>query len=675
MAKVTKITARLRQRIQGKTFYRKLRLDRKKADEENRIVPASLSSEYPVERFFGTEVLLHGSDNVNLERAEENGLPLLLGHNTDPGSLVGRARNVRIKGKRLHADLHFSDSTERARETWAQVKDGFLTDISIGYSIEEVRETSSKDDNLIEVTRWTVDEGSLVTVPADHTVGANRGKRGTKMVKKVIRKKSTDRNRAAAKPRKRASATITQFRKSQESAKADGKRAGTRQERLRVTRIMEAFAPYKKRRGVAELEVECLERGYSSARSGALLLEFLAEDPEPTAGARRQSEGHHGREYRGGADELEKWMIGTSLALELRAGLIKDPEEARKARADNQFTGMSLNDLARDYLVRVNADIQGFGRQQIVGLAFTRAGMHSTSDFANLLENTARKSMLIGFDEAPETWAAWAAVGNLQDFKAASRINISTFSDLEQVIEGGEYEEGHISDLKETIQLGKYGKLFTISREAIINDDMDGFTKVPRAMGRAANRKIGDVAYAVLTANAALNQDSVTLFNAAHNNLGTGGVITESTLDEFMRLMSAQRAPAPAAGEQGAVLNMTPKHLLVPRAIVMTARKVIETPTAPIQGTNTGDLTVNTQANRWNLVSDQRLDADSTTRYYGLADQNLFDTIEVAFLDGQQEPYMESQDGFKQDGVTYKVRTEVAAAAMDFRGAVRNAGV
>jgi hypothetical protein len=149
-------------------------------------------------------------------------------------------------------------------------------------------------------------------------------------------------------------------------------------------------------------------------------------------------------------------------------------------------------------------------------------------------------------------------------------------------------------------------------------------------------------------------------------------VITETTLDEFRQLMSVQTSPAPGTGETGATLNIQPKFLLVPSAKLMAAKKVTQTPTNP--SGDAGALDVNTQANQWEVISDARLDADSAVEYYAAADPNLADTVEVAFLDGNGEPYMESQNGFTTDGVAYKVRIEAAAAALDFRGLCYNAG-
>ena len=645
-----------RAQIGAEVFERKLTIDRAQVDDDARTVPISLSSETPVERFFGSEILVHTKAAVNMERAgTENGLPLLLGH--DDSKLIGRVRDIQLKGKRLIGVAHFSKNSKAAREAWADVRDEFLTDISIRYQIDDVKEDG---DDKVLVTRWTPLEGSAVSVPADSTVGINRSK--------PLEDQVMD-------PKKESAGggddfTVESFSEAQRKALAEGKTAGAALERARVADISRVYSMHSARKGVNELMSECVAQGVSVERAGAMLLEFLAGDPEPATTERTQGDGNHGAKSEMIADEADKWVEGVTEALEVRGGLITDKAKRREARK-NEFFGMSLADMARDYLIRQSVSMRGMGRQQIAGQAFVRSGMHGTSDFANVLENVASKAMLMGYDEAPETWNLWCRTGSLADFKPASRVNISSFSDLELVVESAEYKEGHLSDLKETIQLAKYGKLFHISRESIINDDLDAFTRIPQAMGRAAARTVGDLAYAVLTSNPTMNQDATTLFHANHGNIGTGGVITETTLNEFGVLMAAQTSPAPGAGETGAVLNVAPKYLLVPRAILMTAEKQTLTPTGP---DTAGDLTVNTQANKWVTISDARLDADSSAEYYAAADPNLIDTIEVAFLDGDDSPFMDSENGFTQDGVAYKVRIEAAAAALDYRGLAYNAG-
>ncbi|MDH3921143.1 MAG: HK97 family phage prohead protease, partial [Rhodospirillales bacterium] len=154
------------------TFRRDMTLDLRAIDQEARTVPASLSSEIEVERTFGfervTEVLVHTPAAINLERAGE-GLPLLWGHDQDRP--IGLVEGVRVEDGRLRGLLRFS-SNPKAKEVWQDVREGFLKNISIGYRINKWEESGETDH--IRVVRWTPLEASVLSVPADHTVGINR---------------------------------------------------------------------------------------------------------------------------------------------------------------------------------------------------------------------------------------------------------------------------------------------------------------------------------------------------------------------------------------------------------------------------------------------------------------------------------------------------------------------
>lgn len=129
---------------------------------------ATLSSETPVERLFGNEVLVHTPEAVNLARAAM-GLPLLLDH--DPGQQVGRVENIRLEGRKLVGDIRLTERADMAGIV-ADVRNGIRPDISIGYIID-ANEPGTEPGTVI-VTRWTLIEVSSVTIPADHTVGVGR---------------------------------------------------------------------------------------------------------------------------------------------------------------------------------------------------------------------------------------------------------------------------------------------------------------------------------------------------------------------------------------------------------------------------------------------------------------------------------------------------------------------
>ena len=154
--------------------YRTLEIESTRADDKTRTVQASLSSEEPVERFFGSEILSHEPASVDMSRAAD-GLPLLFSH--DPDQIVGKAENIRVDNARLRATLRFGNTT-RASELWSLVRDGILTGVSIGYRILKMEQTGETDsgETIFTALRWQPLETSLVAVPADISVGVGRSR-------------------------------------------------------------------------------------------------------------------------------------------------------------------------------------------------------------------------------------------------------------------------------------------------------------------------------------------------------------------------------------------------------------------------------------------------------------------------------------------------------------------
>lgn len=161
--------------VPGEQGRRLSRLEVRGAGDADERFVASLSSEEPYRRWWGTEVLDHSQDAIDLSRARD-GLPLLFGHDAwSPATLIGRIENLRIENRRLRGDLRFF-STEDAQRVATMVREGHR-EMSIGYHIDElVLESRTDDEERYRVTRWTLLEGSIVSVPADHTVGVGRSR-------------------------------------------------------------------------------------------------------------------------------------------------------------------------------------------------------------------------------------------------------------------------------------------------------------------------------------------------------------------------------------------------------------------------------------------------------------------------------------------------------------------
>ena len=154
-------------------FQRNAEFDRSTLDEKGRSIDLSLSSETPVLRWFGNEILLHGPENVELDRLES----ALINH--DPNQIIGRWADKRIKSKRLRAKLFFDDDEEGERAI-RKVKSGSLKGASVRYltkkgkQLREGEEWNGFKGPALIVVRWQPFEGSLTPIPADYTVGVGR---------------------------------------------------------------------------------------------------------------------------------------------------------------------------------------------------------------------------------------------------------------------------------------------------------------------------------------------------------------------------------------------------------------------------------------------------------------------------------------------------------------------
>lgn len=420
-------------------------------------------------------------------------------------------------------------------------------------------------------------------------------------------------------------------------------------ESARRTAILAAFKPFVAQDGVQALMDQCAnDTGITVQAANERLLAHLGSKSTPLAGNYVTTV----------EDEADKRRKAATQALAARAGL-------EKLDASNPHRGDTLYDLARASLARAGLRTDGLDKMGVVAAAFT----HSTSDFTGLLANVANKSMLKGVDEADETFQLWTVRGELSDFKPASRVGLNSFGSLPKVAEGGEYTFGTMGDRANQIVLAKYGRRFAITREAIINDDLTAFTRIPRAMGRAAVRTIGDLVYAVLTGNPTLAEDGVALFHSSHGNLPTGSVISTSSVDGVRVAMAKQKLPGQTSGGS----NIRLKYLLVPVALEGLARTVADSE-FEVGSATKNNTTPNSVRGTFEVISDARLDDNSATAWYGAANGQINDTIEVAYLNGNDAPTLEQQAGWSVDGVEFKVRHEAGVAPLDFRGLVKNPG-
>ena len=401
--------------------------------------------------------------------------------------------------------------------------------------------------------------------------------------------------------------------------------------------IKAVFAPFGSAH--SDLLVECLgDLSITAEQAKDKLLAKLGANTTPSAAPTA---------YAGNGN-----IVGDSVKQSLlaRAGIDKDKEDAK----DNAYNAMTLRELARASLVDRGISVSGHNAMSMVGLAFT----HSSSDFGQILIDVAHKSLLKGWETAAENFDQFTSRGTLTDFRAAKRVGLGDFGHLPQVGEGEEYTYGTIGDEGASVALATYGQLFTITRQAILNDDMHLLTKIPEKMGQAARATIAKLVFALLTGNAKA-QDGKALFDASHKNTITNAVLDLANIDKGIQLMNG------FVNARGEPLAIEPEFMLLPTSMYTRGLQLIKS--ASVEGADANSGIINPLRDIVTPVKSARLQAADEKSWYLINKE----AIEVSYLDGIDTPYMEQQNGFTVDGVSTKVRIDAGVNVIDYRGIVK----
>lgn len=422
------------------------------------------------------------------------------------------------------------------------------------------------------------------------------------------------------------------------------------QETDRRTAITNSFGKFGKAHGVAELQAKCLaDVNCSEQSAGTQLLEMLARGAESAAGNYIPT--GTGSDRRG-ADFKEACIH----SLLIRAG-VRVPNASPLVR---DVERMNITAMAESILSMSGQRVSGMARSDIIKAAL------STSDFPELLSNTAGKSMTLGYENEPATHAIWTAEKEVANFKEQSFAALSEAPGLLEVLEGGEYKHGIFGEGAEKFAIKTFGRILEITRQALINDDLGAFTQMPAAFGSSARRTEADIVYAKLTGATVLS-DNKTLFHADHGNLAVAG--TALSVDS----LGAARAAMRRQRGQGGIgyIDPQPRFLIVPVTMESKAESILSSLVMPGAQNDASNL-------QWirnlTLVADPRLDDVSPTAWYLSASPHQIDTIVRAYLAGQPRPFYEEQLEFNKDSMGIKCRLDFGCGVIDYRGLYKNPG-
>lgn len=626
---------------------------------------------------------------VRLDRLR-GGAPVLDSHRAfETQSAIGVVESAKIEGRTGIATLRFAraEDDEEADRIFRKIADGVLRQVSVGYRIHRLEKVEDSDDGVpvYRATDWEPMEISVVPIGADSQAQVRSGSAEPNPCEIVEHEDDdpTEDKRMGAKtqqdPQGGAPAAPPPAPTSDTDTRSDAKPSRSedeirmeerRAERERVADIQR----YADTLGVSGDDLVRDEVGLDQAR--AKLLERYAEQ-------KRSGIEPGGRvEAVDGGDATEKLARGATDWMLVRAGAAPKVEEHSRKRGETyradpgEFRGMTLSEVAQRSLEAHGIRTAGMDKMTMLqrALAMRAGGYHTTSDFPTLLENVMHKTLLAEYDLRDTDWRRFCTIGSVSDFRPHNRYRVAQFGRLEKLNEHGEFRNKPIDDgEKESIQADTEGNIISISRKTLINDDLDAFVGLSGRLGGAAAYSIEEAVFDMIKENNGMGPKMSSgnpLFHSSHNNVAGQESLSVAGLEEDRIVLAEQMDPG---GNR--YLNLRPDILLVPMGLGGEARVINaaewDVDEVASDSTNKFHKPNKVRGLFTTIIDTPRL---SGNRRYVLASPQVAPVFEVAFLNGQQEPFLEMQEGWRIDGVEWKVRLDYGVAAVDFRGAVTNEG-
>lgn len=613
------------------------------------------------------EELATESSAVRLERLNRGG-PVLNTHGRyeleDQIGVVAEGSARMIDGEGV-ASLRLS-RRESVAGIVQDIRDGIIRNLSVGYRVHEYEVSEREGERpLYRAIDWEPYEISFVPVPFDMNAQVRSQEPAQGGHPCIIRRASP--------------ASITETTMPPEASQPAGDTAAdqTRTIESQVTgnqptgTAANATEPVDGQRQDGVVTIAAIRTAASNAGLDTDATFALIEEHERSALTRTALMANIGQRFAerdsgartvnrvpaapGGGVEITRAMGDAVLHRMTTAFALPD--------ASRSFRGMGLLRMAETLLETGGVNCRGMTAVEIAERA-----LHTTSDFPALMANALNRRLRMAYEEHQPTYRLWARrAPNAPNFKAIDVVQISAMPDLLKVNEAGEFRYGTASDGKVSYAITTYGRIISLSRQLIVNDDLNALDRAMMGFAAAAARLENRTVYSQLTANAAM-PDGTALFHANHGNLANpGSAISQTSLGAGRARMRKQK------GLQSEELNIAPRYLIVPTDLEQVAYQFTSSQYVPAKQTDTNEFR---QGGRTAVepIVEPVLDANSTIAWYLAASSSQVDTVEYAYLEGAEGVQLSSRMGFTVDGVELKASLDFAAATIDHRGLDKNPG-
>ena len=612
-----------------------------------------------------------------IDTAEYMKNPVVLwGHNMR-GLPIGRVKAIDAQEGRLEADVEFAD-TDFAKQVKSLYESGFLKGWSIGFAPKKWEKITDEDGRMtgFKIMESELLELSAVTVPANQEA-LSKGLAAVQTImdglEKLAEKAMTpDANPGevdtdgVGEPAQTEEKDMSQEQQKPEATPAIDPKAveakAVEMERARVKAIREICGE-----DYAEIGTKAIDEGTSVDAVKDEVLKAVRESrPQAPAAIVRDPVGG---EVKAKAIEAAACMAG-GVAAET---LVKEygekvVEEAGKMKAFD--LGVMISETAKLAGYEGETRTKTHAPEMLRHIFSPMQKGFSTLSLPGIFSNVANKVGLAAFNAVESGWRSIAKTRNVTDFKTVTSYRLTGDNRMTRIAPDGEIPHGGFGEESFTNKAETYGRMLSITRQDIINDDLDALTAAPQMLFRGAALELNRIFWSIF-------MDNGTFFTGARGNFADG-TATALSVDS---LTAAETLFLNQTDADGYPLGVEPAILVVPNALQVHANHLMastflnETTTADTPAPGSNPHAGKYQVVRSSYLSNANISGNSAVKWYLLANPMDMAVIEAAFLNGQQTPTIEQAEAnFNTLGIQMRGYFDFGVALQDYRGGVAMKG-
>ena len=440
----------------------------------------------------------------------------------------------------------------------------------------------------------------------------------------------------------------------------------------------------------AEGERAAIERGIENERKRAVAITELCKqhgvDPTPYIKENKTMEevqrsildklerekGPINTGVRVDMDEADKFRRAAADGMVMRGGVQID----KPADGARDFRGTSLKDLAIRCMERDGEDVKDLilrSTDDIYGM-LCRQFYNPSASFPAIMDQAINKAYVEGHNKAQATFDRWVKKGTLKDFKSIKHEYIAgPAGDFYEVPENGEIKHDIPKDIKRpNRQIKTYGRQFTMTRQAFINDDIGFLSTIPARYAAAARRTQNKQAYEILFANDEM-YDGVPLFDVKHNNIiKTGSAPTKEAFQKMLLKLQMMR------DEFGEAINIRPAKILVPVGYAFDMFTVFNSPTIQTSENTQAANPLYNYRTMIEIIEDATINAlaesGKAVPWFLVGAAEDVDGVWVDYLNGDEIPKIRRMEAPGTLGYVWDIFLDWGFSVVDYRGIIKNPG-